>query len=169
MPPLPATITSRRLTLSPLREDDAEEMVGVLADERMYEFTGGAPPTLAELRTRYRQLVVGHPADRSEWWFNWVVRMDPELTAVGAMQATIAADGSSADVAWEIGAPWQGRGIASEAASAVVGWLLDHDVAVIQALVHPDHLASAAVATRAGLAPTSALVDGEVVWRRSSG
>ena len=168
VPPSPSTILTSRLTLTPLREDDAEAMVGVLADKRMYEFTGGQSPTVADLRARYRQLVVGHPADRSEWWFNWVVRMSPDMAPVGAMQATVTPDGRSADVAWEIGVPWQGRGLASEAADAVVGWLLDNDVAVVQALVHPDHLASAAVAARAGLARTSALVDGEVVWRRSA-
>lgn len=33
--------------------------------------------------------------------------------------------------------------------------------------IHPDHLASAAVARAAGLAPTAEMQDGEVRWRRS--
>jgi RimJ/RimL family protein N-acetyltransferase len=49
---------------------------------------------------------------------------------------------------------WQGHGIASEAARAVVGWLERRGVAIITAHIHPDHHAAAAVATRAGLRPT---------------
>ena len=62
------------------------------------------------------------------------------------MQATVAADGSSADVAWEIGVAAQGKGMASEAATAVVGWLIDNGVRDIRALIHPEHTASAVVA-----------------------
>jgi len=34
----------------------------------------------------------------------------------------------------------------------------------LRAAIHPDHRASAAVARSIGLAPTSEIVDGEVVW-----
>lgn len=165
MPLSPSVITTSRLTLAPLVEDDADAMTEVLADDRMHEFTGGRPLTLPELRSRYRQLAVGHSSDRGELWFNWIVRTTVDGNPVGAMQATVAADGSSADVAWEIGVPWQRRGVASEAATAVVEWLIDHDVRHVHALIHPDHHASASVAARAGLEPTTELVDGEVVWR----
>jgi RimJ/RimL family protein N-acetyltransferase len=159
-----STIRSERLVLAPLAVDDAEEMVVVLGDQRMYEFTGGEPLSLDQLRERYRRLAVGRSADGSERWFNWVVRLADDGTAVGAVQATVAADGSLADVAWEVGVPWQGRGIASEAAGALVGWLVERGVANIQACIHPQHEASAAVAARARLAATSDVVDGEVVW-----
>jgi RimJ/RimL family protein N-acetyltransferase len=165
VPLTPSTITTGRLTLSPLVEDDAESMVAVLNDERMYEFTGGRPLTLDDLRTRYRRLEVGFSSDGTEQWLNWIVRTTVEGQPVGAMQATVAADGSSADVAWEVGVPWQGRGFASEAATAVVGWLVDNDVPQIRAFIHPDHEASGRVAARAGLEPTADLVDAEVVWR----
>ncbi len=144
-------------------------MVTVLGDERMYEFTGGCPPSLDELRGRYRRLVVGHSADGSQLWLNWVVRLSAEDLAVGAMQATLAPDRSSADVAWEIGVPWQGRGFASEAASAVVQWLLGDGVGTITAHIHPEHHASGRVAASVGLRPTSEMVDGETTWRRTSG
>ena len=111
-------------SLAPLTVDDADEMITVLGDERMYGFTGGDPPSLDQLRERYRRLVVGHSADGTQQWLNWVVRVAADDVAVGVMQATVADDGSSADVAWEVGVPWQGRGIASEAARAVVEWLI---------------------------------------------
>jgi RimJ/RimL family protein N-acetyltransferase len=160
-------IVTDRLTLSPLVEADADEMVDVLGDARMYEFTGGQPSALDELRARYRRLAVGHSADGSERWLDWIVRLTSNGRAVGAMQATVTADGRSADVAWEIGVPWQGRGFGSEAATAVVAWLVGQDVAEIRALIHADHTASARVAAHAGLEPTTDLVDGEVVWRWS--
>jgi RimJ/RimL family protein N-acetyltransferase len=164
---LAATIVTERLRLVPLVVDDADEMVTVLGDERMYEFTGGCPPSLAALRERYRHLVIGHSADGSEHWLNWVVRL--EDVAVGVMQATVAADGSSADVAWEVGVAWQGLGIASEAASAVVDWLAGEGVDTIAAYIHPEHHASGRVAAHAGLSPTTELVDGETMWRRVGG
>ena len=160
------TIRTTRLELTPLAVDDAEEMAVVLGDERMYEFTGGAPLPVRQLRERYRRLVTGSSADGSERWFNWIVRLAAERVAVGVVQATVAGDGSSADVAWEVGVPWQGRGIASEAAVAIVEWLADQGVGDIRGCVHPDHHASARVAANAGFTPTEEIVDGEVVWRR---
>ena len=85
---------------------------------------------------------------------------------MGVLQATVAVDGSAAEVAWEIGVPWQRRGFATEGAAAVVGWLVAHGVEDIMACVHPDHEASAGVAAGAGLVPTAEVVDGETVWRR---
>lgn len=158
-------IVTERLTLSPLVEGDADAMVEVLADERMYVFTGGSPPSLDLLRSRYRQLAVGHSSTGSERWFNWIVRIDG-AQPVGVVQATVDVDGPRADVAWEIGVPWQGRGYATESATAVVDWLVASGIDDVRANIHPDHVASAAVAARAGLEPTTQLVDGEVVWRR---
>jgi RimJ/RimL family protein N-acetyltransferase len=65
-----------------------------------------------------------------------------------------------------VGTPWQGRGIASEAATALVTWLEQQSVSRVIAHVHPDHRASAAVAAAAGLAPTDEWHDGEARWRR---
>lgn len=163
----PEMLTTDRLTLTPLAVSDADEMVDVLGDDLMCAFIGGRPLTLDELRERYRRLVVGGSSDGSERWFNWTVRLTKDGTAVGAMQATVATDGSHADVAWEIGTPWQGRGLASEAAVEVVAWLgRRFPTAVVGASIHPDHVASNRVASRAGFAPTTEWADGEIVWRR---
>jgi RimJ/RimL family protein N-acetyltransferase len=162
----PSTIVTSRLILTPLVPQDADEMFDVLDDERMHEFTGGSPLTLDDLRTRYQRLAVGRSTDHSELWINWVVRISESKQPVGVMQATVAADGSQADVAWEVGVPFQRQGFASEAATAVVQWLVDEHVTVIRAFVHPDHIASARVAAHAGLEPTLDRVEGEVMWRR---
>ena len=49
-----AVITTRHLLLHPVVATDAAEMVEVLADQALYEFTGGEPPTRQDLEHRYR-------------------------------------------------------------------------------------------------------------------
>jgi RimJ/RimL family protein N-acetyltransferase len=150
----------------PLRVEDADEMAAVLRDERLYAFTGGRPPALAELRENYARLVAGS-SDPDEVWFNWIVRRRSDSQPVGTVQATLVTrEGQkTAYVAWVIGVEWQSQGFASEAARALVGWLRCRRVEVVVALIHPDHRASATVAVRAGLEPTDDEVDGETVWR----
>ena len=160
-------MSTGRLRLTPLIVDDADAMVTVLGDRRMYEFIGGAPPTLEELRERYRRLAMQRSATGDQHWFNWIVRLAPDR-AVGVVQATVAADRAIADVAWEIGVPRQGRGLATEAAAAMVDWLRAEGVGTVRACIHPDHHASAAVAARVGLTRTDEVVDGEVVWASAS-
>ncbi|MFC4010156.1 GNAT family N-acetyltransferase [Nonomuraea purpurea] len=145
------------VVLVPLRVEHAAEMAGVLSDPALHTFTGGAPLTPEELRARYERLVAGPPG-----WRNWVVRVREEDRLVGYVQATI--DGEVAEVAWVIGTPWQGRGLATASARALVGWLTSQGIATIRAHVHPDHTASAAVAAAAGLRPTNIRHDGEVRW-----
>lgn len=67
-----------------------------------------------------------------------------------------------AGIAWVVGTPWQGRGLASEAAAGLVGRLRAQGVRTIVAHLHPDHHASAAVARSAGLSATAERQDGEV-------
>ncbi len=180
-----AAISTGRLLLTPLRVADAGQMAGVLADERLYEFTGGGPGSPAELQARYARLLAGSP-DPAVSWLNWIVRLRGSGQAVGTVQATVtrtgtgtrigtgtrdathAGGGTHAEVAWIVGRPWQGRGYAAEAAAGLVGWLLGQGTMVITACIHPDHLASAGVAARAGLAVTDDVIDGERVWRKTA-
>lgn len=155
-------IDTRRLELHPLHSADADEMFAVLNDERLHQFTGGRPLTLAELRERYRVLAGGRSPDGNEAWINWTVRLRTAGAAIGSIQAGVT--GSAAEVAWVVGRPWQGRGYASEAAQALIVWLRARNVERITARIHPGHAASEAVARRAGLSSTGEVVDGEVVW-----
>ena len=50
------------LGLRPLRVDDAAEMAEVLADPSLYEFTGGEPPSVADLERRYAVQTRGRSA-----------------------------------------------------------------------------------------------------------
>jgi len=159
-----APISTSRLDLLPLRVEHAEEMAAVQADADLHTFIGGSPPTVEALRARYARMIAG-PADPDASWCNWVIRLRQSGRLAGTVQATISsAGGPAAEVAWVVGTPWQGQGIATEAARALVEWLREQSVGLIIAHIHPEHQASAAVAAAAGLAPTDESQDGETRW-----
>ncbi|MFB6815332.1 GNAT family N-acetyltransferase [Streptomyces sp. NPDC056347] len=163
-------IRTERLDLVPLRVGHAEEMAPVLSDPDLHTFIGGAPESPEALRSRYRRLTAGSP-DPAVTWLNWVIRLRDESCPTGTVQATVSASGHGtvAEVAWVVGTPWQGRGIAGEAARGLVDWLGRQSVHTVIAHVHPEHRASAGVAAAAGLAPTRVRQDGEIRWYRSFG
>ena len=160
-------VTTRRLTLVPLSAAHADEMATVLADPGLYTFTGGSPPTCQELRTRYERWIAGSP-DPAVSWCNWVIRLSGPRCLAGTVQATVSTGNEPvAEVAWVVGTSWQGHGIATEAAQALIAWLGQQSVQTVIAHIHPRHRASAAVAAAAGLAPTGQLQEGEITWRRT--
>jgi RimJ/RimL family protein N-acetyltransferase len=160
-------ITTRRLILVPLAAEHACEMAAVLADPQLYTFTGGSPPTRQELCARYERWIAGSP-DPTESWCNWVIQLRDPGCLTGTVQATVSTgDELIAEVAWVVGRPWQGRGIATEAAQALIAWLGQQSVRTVIAHIHPGHLASAAVAAAAGLTPTDQRHDGEMRWALS--
>lgn len=158
-------ISTARLDLIPLSAAHAEEMAAVLSSPALHTFTGGAPLTPAALRTRYERLVGGSP-DPAVSWLNWVLRLRADARLTGTVQATVTE--AEAEIAWVVGEAWQGRGLASEAARGLVAWLEEQSVSTVVAHIHPDHHASAAVATAAGLTPTDQWQDGEIRWRRAT-
>ncbi|MER6397767.1 GNAT family N-acetyltransferase [Kitasatospora sp. NPDC001603] len=153
---------TERLDLLPINPEHAEEMAAALADPDLYTFTGGGPATADALRARYARLAAGSP-DPAEAWGNWVLRLRADGRLTGYVQATIGPD--AAEIAWVLGTPWQGRGLATEAARALLDHLRASGVTTVLAHVHPDHRASAAVARALGLRPTDERQDGEVRWR----
>lgn len=162
----PETIRTDRLDLLPLRVEHADEMAAVLSDPGLHTFIGGTPDTAQDLRARYERLVAGSP-NPGESWCNWVIQLRDASCLAGYVQATVTADdrGAAAEIAWVTGTPWQRRGIATEATRGLVARLRQHPVHTVIAHIHPDHQASAAVATAAGLTPTNRSHDGETRWQ----
>lgn len=148
-----------RLALLPLEVGYAEEMAKVLASPELYVFTGGEPPTADVLTARYERQRAG-PAEPGESWLNWVISLEDEL--IGYIQATATTD--QAEIAWVVGTAWQGHGYAKEVARGLVEWLQAAGVELIVAHIHPDHTASASVASAAGLRRTDHIQDGEYRW-----
>lgn len=163
-------IGTGRLELLPLEVGHAEEMAAVLSDPALHTFIGGTPETPQALHSRYLRLTAGSP-DPDVSWLNWVIRLRDQGRLTGTVQATIApgGQGAVAEIAWVVGTPWQRRGIATEAARGLVDWLSGQPVRTVIAHIHPDHRASAAVATAAGLTPTDQWQEGELRWQRRIG
>jgi RimJ/RimL family protein N-acetyltransferase len=159
-------LSTDRLVLEPLRLSHADEMVRVLGDTSLYEFTGGRPPSRDELADRYRRQVEGS-GRHGERWFNWIVRRHDTAEAVGYVQAIVT--GGRADLAWLIGVDHQRTGFAYEASEAMVVYLGGIGVLHFSAHIAVDHIGSARVAERLGMQRTGSIdEDGEEVWLRSS-
>ncbi|MDQ1065015.1 GNAT family N-acetyltransferase [Streptomyces canus] len=161
-------INTSRLDLLPLHLEHAEEMAAVLSDPALHTFIGGTPDTPQALRSRYQRMTAGSP-DPAVSWLNWVIRLRDKSCLTGTVQATVSPSGhgSIAEIAWVVGTPWQGKGIATEAARGLVAWLGRQPVYAVIAHIHPEHRASAAVATAVGLTPTDEWHEGEIRWHQS--
>ena len=159
----PATITASRLTLVPVDASHAAAMFPVLYDPELYTYTGGEPhKSEEEVEAWFRALESRQSPDGRQQWLTWVLELAPRQEAIGYVQATITED--AADIAWLVGLDWQRQGYASEAASALVSWLLANGIRDLRAYMHPEHRASQGVAKAAGLSPTGKTMDGEEVW-----
>jgi RimJ/RimL family protein N-acetyltransferase len=141
-------LRTARLLLTPLAEEDAGPLAAVLTDPALWRHVGGEAETADTFRRR--------AADTDPAHLNWVVRQ-PEVA--GYVQATL--DGGVAWLAWVIGADFQRRGYATEAAAAV----RDHLAVPAAAAIAEQNLASEAVARTIGLSPTDEQSDGERIWR----
>lgn len=117
------------LTLEPQLEGHAELMFAVLSDPAIYEYENAPPASLQWLRTRYAKLESRRSADGREQWLNWVVRLLDGLARdsgpgelIGYVQATVRADGSAL-IAFEFASAYWGRGLASQAVTAMLAEL----------------------------------------------
>jgi RimJ/RimL family protein N-acetyltransferase len=152
-----------RLRLEPVTTDHGAEMAEVLREPSLNEHIGGQPPSAEYLATRYAALSSRRSPEGDELWFNWIIRLNAEGQAVGYLQATIRE--SSAALAWVIGVPWQKTGIATEAATAMIG-VLRHELEVTRfsASIAPENRASQKVAVKLGMRRSGMVDDGEEVW-----
>ena len=67
-------INTKRLILEPVVENHAILLCPVLSDESLYTFVPQNPPTLEELRNRYRIWSKRRSPDGLEIWLNWIAR-----------------------------------------------------------------------------------------------
>jgi RimJ/RimL family protein N-acetyltransferase len=101
-------------------------------------------------------------------WVNLIARERAGGAAVGYVQATIKPEVT--DIAWVIGAAWQRRGDAREAAGGLVGYLAESaGVRRLRALIRDGHVGSERVAVGLGMRVTGEVVEGERVWLATPG
>jgi RimJ/RimL family protein N-acetyltransferase len=153
-----------RLDLLPIAQQFAPSMFRVLNDPGLYEFTGGSPPKDVEtLADRYKRWECGKSPSGSELWYNWLLHLRLQNELIGYVQATVLPE--YADIAWVVGSAWQRHGYATEAAKAVLQWLLQRDVREIRASIHPAHNASMKIAEALGMHVTTESSGDERIWK----
>ena len=160
-------LSTPRLELEVVSVAHADEAAVTFDSLDLHEFTGGVPSTLAELIERYTRFEGGRSPDGTQLWLNWMLRARTSGGLVGTAQATVEGWGgceARADLAWVVGVRHQHNGYAKEAARAVAEWLRAAGITTLQAYVHPQHEASAAVARSLGMKRTTTVLDGEFLW-----
>lgn len=110
-----------RFTLEPLEAAHAAAMFELLSDPAIYEFENAPPESLQSLTHRYTRLQARGPADGSELWLNWVLRLKSSEVA-GYVQATVQPDGL-AFVAYELASRHWRQGLGSAAVQLMMNEL----------------------------------------------
>ncbi|TDP11631.1 RimJ/RimL family protein N-acetyltransferase [Roseateles asaccharophilus] len=93
-------------------------MFCVLSDPAIYEFENVPPESEAWLHRRFKLLESRGPADGSEDWLNWVVRL-PSGQLAGYVQATVSREGW-AYVAYELNSQYWRQGIGKASVKAML-------------------------------------------------
>jgi [ribosomal protein S5]-alanine N-acetyltransferase len=148
------TIEAERVTLEPQTAAHAAEMFVVLSDSAIYTYENSPPPTLEWLRARFEKLESRRSADGTELWLNWVVRLQASQL-IGYVQATVFPNGK-ASVAYEFSSAYWGRGLAYEAAQALIRELVEYyHVTDLTAVAKSANQRSLHLLNRLGFAPAS--------------
>jgi len=149
------TLQTERLTLMPQCAMHAEAMFAVLADPAIYAHENEPPASVEWLRARFARLESRQSPDGRQRWLNWVLSETANDSLIGFVQATVLADGA-AYVAYVLGSPHWGRGLASEATAAVLDELAaTHHVREFLAVLKRVNLRSLRLLERHGFAPAT--------------
>ncbi len=145
------TLTTPSLVLEPQVAAHAREMFPVLSDIAIYEFENSPPSSEDWLRARYQRLESRGPADKSEIWLNWVIRLQDGNLA-GYVQASVLQD-NTAYVAYELNSRYWRQGIGSQAVAAVMDELRDeYAVSTCLAVLKSKNFRSCALLGKLGFA-----------------
>lgn len=154
-------LLTERLRLEPVRGDLAPLLFDLWQDPDVYRYVPEEPPvSVAWLTERYRLLETRQSADGAEAWLQWAVRLAAEKTYVGRVEATVRP--GPAVLAWLLGSPWWGRGLASEAVTRVLTQLAG-PWGVTEAYVEIDerNASSLGLAARLGFAEVARVEDAD--------
>ena len=161
------TLTTARLVLRGLSMADWDPYAAMWADRQVTAFIGGEPRTRDVAWTKFGQAAAmwtlfGHG--------NWAVidRIDGAFLGVSGLahyERGISDLDGFPEAGWAFAAQSWGRGIASEAIGAVVGWADENDIRETRCLIDDGNLASVRVATRNGYVACATLPDKKIFRR----
>jgi RimJ/RimL family protein N-acetyltransferase len=149
------SVGTPRLVLEPQTVAHAAEMHPLLADPALYRHENEPPPSVDWLRERFARLESRRSGDGREEWLNWVLRLREGGALVGYVQATVRADGS-ATIAYVLGSPHWGRGLATEAVRGMIDALAaHHGVHTLRAVLKRSNEPSLRLLQRLGFVPAT--------------
>ena len=159
-------LRTSRLTLEPLEAGHAVALFAVLAAPEVYEHLDEDPPSdVGALEERYRRLEARRSPDGRQTWLNWALRVDATGEYAGYVQATV--EDGCAEVAYVLGPPWWGRGLATEAVTLMCAHLtVDHGVRLLRAHVDPGNRPSRSLLERLGFSFVRREPDGDLLLQR---
>lgn len=142
-------VETERLVLRGYRETDVDALEELAADPIIAPFVGYAGAPLREACWRSIALWIGHWALRG--FGMWAVEERESGAFIGRIGLWEPDGWPGTEVGWMLGPAWWGRGYATEAARASIGWGFGNlEVDELVSLIHPTNHASQAVATRTG-------------------
>ena len=117
----PVTLTTSRLELRHPAEDDIDAITEACQDPEIPRWTTVPSPYTRQHAADFVDIVAKHWADDSE--YVWAIRADGALVGmIGLHDVTASVAGADAEIGFWMVADARGRGLLSEAASAVVEW-----------------------------------------------
>ena len=142
------TLETERLIMRQFREADTDEYAELCADEEVMRYVGGKALTRAEA-WRQMAMLVGHWQLRGYGF--WAVEEKASGALVGRVGCWRPEGWLDFEVGWTLARKFWGRGYATEAARAAMGYAFtrlgrEHVVSII----HPDNVRSIRVAERLG-------------------
>jgi RimJ/RimL family protein N-acetyltransferase len=159
--PIPVAVpalSTERLRLRGHRKNDLDACVALWSDLDMVRYIGGKPSTRDATWSRLLQYLGHWSVNGFGYWLVEEIATGRYVGEVGIADFLREMEPSlkgSPEAGWVI-APWaQGRGYASEALTAVLGWAdanLDHPA--IACLIDPDNAPSLRVADKLGFRET---------------
>lgn len=145
------TLETERLVLRMLRESDTDAYAEMMADPEVVRFLGGKPMSRAEA-WRNMAMVLGHWHLRGYGF--WAVEEKSSGELVGRVGCWRPEGGPGLEVGWTLRRSSWGRGYATEAARAAVGYAFAAlGQSRVLSLIAPDNVASIRVAERLGEKP----------------
>jgi RimJ/RimL family protein N-acetyltransferase len=167
-------LTTERLVLKALSEDDSTGMFALWSDPRVVMYSG-------EVRD-YAGQVLPMPADSPEtsdaiisfwqqaqcagWGFRWAIHHEGQFIGIAGFNQL----GETAELAWHLlPARWQ-QGYMIEACKRIIDWYTDQRTSgCIDAYIEPENAASIALAERLGFVATQEFGDSAHRYRLQYG
>ena len=113
-----AQLTSERLSLTPLKPEDAKVITNLLGNPQVRRYLGGPVPAM-ERHARFETYLKG-----ARGIGIWAVRLSPEADAIGLIILAPHHTGSDTEVSYQLDPNFWAKGYATEAVACVIAHAL---------------------------------------------